>query len=39
MWNEYELTISAAMELKNDKLDNPSEMKKHTCCEWLSNCI
>lgn len=29
MWNEYELTVSAAMELKNDKLDNPSEMKKH----------
>ncbi len=29
MWNEYELTISAAMELKNDKLVNPSEMKKH----------
>lgn len=29
MWNEYELTFTAALELKNEKLDNPSEMKKH----------
>lgn len=28
MWNEYELTISAALELRNEELDNPQEMKK-----------
>lgn len=29
MWNEYELTYSAALELKDDSLENSSEMKKH----------
>ena len=28
MWNEYELTYSAAMELRDDKLTDASEMKK-----------
>lgn len=28
MWNEYELTYSAAMELRDEKLDDASEMKK-----------
>lgn len=28
MWNEYELTYSYALELKNEKLDNLSEIRK-----------
>lgn len=28
MWNEYELTYNAALELRNEELDNPAEMKK-----------
>lgn len=28
MWNEYELTYNKALELRNEELDNPAEMRK-----------